>query len=694
MPRYDAGVTAGTGEHRRADVQGLRALAVLMVVAFHVGGSPVGGTRAGSPLGTFLKAGFVGVDVFFVVSGFVITAMLVRERERSGRTSFRDFYARRARRLLPALALMSVLVLILCVLVLSPFGPQQTAVRTAMAANAFVANVYLYLHTGYFDATAAQNPFLHTWSLSVEEQTYLVLPVGLASAAWVGTRFRRSGRAAMAVAVALVSAASLALMLALAAGWRPGGAEAPVRLAFLGTPARLWEFGAGALLALGWRHVERLPRAAAEVLGAAGLAVLVAVAVLLDPGLPFPGPVTVVVVLATVALLAAGTHPTLVTRGLSVRPAVWMGDRSYSWYLWHWPLIVLAVVVWPHSWLAPVVAGVVSLLPAWAAHRWVEQPVRFDQLVVGWRAVRLAGVSIGGVALVALVVTAGASKGWGLVQPDGWYDLPNGRNVGCHVFNRDNDMYYPGAVCETHPPAVEAGRWLVLGDLSADSATPAVVAAADRLGYGTVQWTRSGCPFLVRAPVHSPSCAEWQRRAWDLVDTVDPAMVVVSMDSPAYTTAARPEEEISRPDGSHPTSEADAVRQWSEALRDTVDELRSRGIPVLVVGAPPAFEGDFPRDRQSLLRPRPDLPAPTRDQAEARRAGVWAAEQQVLVGPGVALVDPYGPLCDQVDGAGRRCPVWVDGTWRYYDDRHLTVSGSLLLTDEVATAAAQLLDQR
>jgi hypothetical protein len=171
-------------------------------------------------------------------------------------------------------------------------------------------------------------------------------------------------------------------------------------------------------------------------------------------------------------------------------------------------------------------------------------------------------------------------------------------------------------------------------------------------------------------------------------------MVVVSMDSPAYTTAARPEEEISRPDGSHPTSEADAVRQWSEALRDTVDELRSRGIPVLVVGAPPAFEGDFPRDRQSLLRPRPDLPAPTRDQAEARRAGVWAAEQQVLVGPGVALVDPYGPLCDQVDGAGRRCPVWVDGTWRYYDDRHLTVSGSLLLTDEVATAAAQLLDQR
>ncbi|MFM7064522.1 MAG: acyltransferase family protein, partial [Actinomycetes bacterium] len=210
-------MTAGAGTQRRADVQGLRALAVLMVVAFHVGGSPVGGTRAGSPLAALLPAGFVGVDVFFVVSGFVITAMLLRERERTGRTSFRDFYARRARRLLPALALMTVLVLLLGVLVLSPFGPQQFAVRTALAANGFVANVFLYLRTGYFDATAAQNPFLHTWSLSVEEQTYLVLPLGLAAAAWVGARRQRE-HAAMTVAVVLVSVVSLVLMLALSGG--------------------------------------------------------------------------------------------------------------------------------------------------------------------------------------------------------------------------------------------------------------------------------------------------------------------------------------------------------------------------------------------------------------------------------------------------------------------------------------------
>ena len=110
----------------------------------------------------------------------------------------------------------------------------------------------------------------------------------------------------------------------------------------------------------------------------------------------------------------------------------------------------------------------------------------------------------------------------------------------------------------------------------------------------------------------------------------------------------------------------------------------------MVVAAPPAFEGDFPRDHLSLLDPRPALPAPTRDQAEARRSQVAAAERGVLVGPGVALVDPFGPLCDQ-DGT---CPVWVDGTWRYYDDRHLTVAGSLLLADSVAAASGQLLDQQ
>ena len=612
-------------DHVRPDVQGLRAVAVLLVVAFHVGGSPVGGTRAGSVLGVFLRSGFVGVDVFFVVSGFVITAMLLRERERTGRTSFREFYARRARRLLPALALMTVVVLIASALVLSPFGPQQFAVRTALAANTFVANLYLYRHTGYFDATAAQNPFLHTWSLSVEEQAYLLMPLLLAVAAWSGARRgrgRRGAHRATAVATALGSAASLGLMLALWRGWEPFGIEAPVRLAFLGTPARLWEFGAGALLALGWGRVAALRRGPAEAMGAVGAVVLLGTAVLRDPGAPYPGPVTIGVVAATVLVLAAGARPTVVSRLLSTRPLVWLGDRSYSWYLWHWPAVVLAVVVWPRSPWVPPAAAVLSLVPAWASHRWVEEPVRRDTTVLGWRSVRLVGVCVGGALLAAGAVSLGAQRGWGLVEADGWYDLPDGRNLGCNVFNRDNDLGFPGEACTTDPPGRSRGDWLLLGDLSADSAGPAVVDAAHSLGYGTVGWTRSGCPFLDRAPVHSPRCVEWQRRARDLVERVRPALVVLAADGPAYTTTARSEEVLARADGRHPVGAAGAVDEWSAGLRSTLAGFRRAGIPVVVVGPTPAFEGRFPRDLQSRLRPRPPLPAPLRTVAAARAAAV------------------------------------------------------------------------
>ncbi|MFM7069634.1 MAG: acyltransferase family protein, partial [Actinomycetes bacterium] len=668
--------------HRRNDVQGLRALAVLSVVAFHVAGSPVGGNRAASAVTNFLPAGFIGVDVFFVISGFVITSMLLRERARTGRTSFRDFYERRARRLLPALAVMSVVVLIVSVLVLSPFGPQQFAVRTAQSASVFVANVYLYRHTGYFDSTAGSNPFLHTWSLSVEEQVYLLLPVGLAVAAWFGRRsHRRSGSdsstAAMLLAVVVVSALSFALMTALWAGWRPGGVEAPVRLAFLGSPARLWEFGVGAVVALGPRWWAGTRRSVAEALSAIGFVAVIAVMFLVDPGSPYPGPVTVLPVLGTAAMLIGGTQPTLVARCMSVRPAVWLGDRSYSWYLWHWPCIVFAAVIWPTSAVAPLMAGVLSLGPAWAAHRWIEQPVRVDASVTGWRAVRVVGWCIGGVLVIGSLVNVGASRGWGLVEPNGWYDLPNGRNVGCHVFNRDSDATFPGPPCTTSPPGEARGTWLIVGDQSADSAAPAVVDVAHRRGFRTVQWTRSGCPFISRVPVHADDCAEWQRRVWQLVADQRPTLVVLVADSPAYTTDARAEEGIARRDGRHTSGVEESIDEWTSGVAATVRRLRSQGVSVLVVGPVPTFSGEFPRDQLSLLRPRPSLPAPTRAVAERRRTRVWAAATRRLrsfPSNAVAVVDPFDVLCAQ---AGR-CPVWVGGVWRYYDDRHLTVAGSLL----------------
>jgi peptidoglycan/LPS O-acetylase OafA/YrhL len=237
---------------RRRDIQGLRALAVLLVVAYH----------AGAPL----PGGFTGVDVFFAISGFVIARALIRELASTGGLRLGRFYARRVRRLLPALAVMLIAVALLGTLA-SPVAGQRMGGLTGIRASLFAANVYLYhLGTGYFDVSASLDPLLHTWTLAVEEQFYLVFPALLL----LGWRLGR--RLAAVLLVGAVSAGSFYLALEYSQAFGIGGVAHPQRFAFYASPTRAWEFGAGSLLALGSPLLSRAPLLVADGLGAAGLA--------------------------------------------------------------------------------------------------------------------------------------------------------------------------------------------------------------------------------------------------------------------------------------------------------------------------------------------------------------------------------------------------------------------------------------
>ena len=342
----------------RADIQGLRAIAVLAVVAFHAA-LPVPG-------------GFVGVDIFFVISGFVITVMLEREWRETGKVSFGRFYLRRFKRLTPALAMMIAITVILSAVIVSPLGLQQTTAKTAVGGIFLMANLVIAKTVGgYFDAVAGTNPLLHTWSLSVEEQFHLVFPA-LLVLGWIIARSRR--RWAPHVIVAGLGASSLAVMLAPTAGLRLPGSES--LWGFYSPLTRAWEFAAGALLALVLTH-RSLTGTTATLTGTVGLGLVAASLTLIGEDTTFPGVWTALPVAGTLLLLAGGSDPAApLSRLLSRGAMVGIGDWSYSIYLWHWPLIVFAGFLWGRNTVALTAAAALALVPALVSYTRLEQPLR------------------------------------------------------------------------------------------------------------------------------------------------------------------------------------------------------------------------------------------------------------------------------------------------------------------------------
>jgi peptidoglycan/LPS O-acetylase OafA/YrhL len=359
----DAGPPPGQGKGRGdreylAQLDVLRGLAVLAVVAFH---ADVPGTASG----------FLGVDVFFVLSGFLITRLLVIELETTGTIAWRAFEARRVRRLWPALALVVVATLVMGMLLWSPLD-WRLLMRDAAAGATYVANLaFAWRHVAYFDQPLEKSPYLHLWSLGVEEQFYVVWPLVLLGAAWLARRGRLNQRRMLGVAIGAVGILSLLWMIYLV---RQQNSQV-----FFLTPARLWELAAGGLIGL--RAVAdpaHSPRAG-RLFIALGLVPFVATILLPEVRPAQPVLQTIAPVFGT-ALLVEG-----IRRGsqLPISSALagalaWTGWYSYGWYLWHWPLVCGARLLWhTDDWRYLGVASVLALAAAVASKRWVEDPIRF-----------------------------------------------------------------------------------------------------------------------------------------------------------------------------------------------------------------------------------------------------------------------------------------------------------------------------
>ncbi|MFD9003869.1 acyltransferase family protein [Streptomyces sp. NPDC059582] len=664
----------------RLDIQGLRALAVSLVVVAHAGVRQFSG-------------GYVGVDVFFVISGFLITSLLLRELSTTHAISIRKFYARRALRLLPASTCVVVTTLIGSWLFLSKVRFEEY-VGDAVSSALYAVNLRLAANgTDYLAEGSPPSPFQHFWSLAVEEQFYLLWPLLLL----VSWRLLRR-RAVLAVPLAALCAGSFWLSVTVTEGSASWG--------YFGSHTRFWELGVGALLALSAERLDRLPAWIAAPMTWTGLACVLLAAVRYDNDTPFPGYHALLPVLGAALVLAGGCSPAPYDAGLLLarRPAVWLGGLSYSWYLWHWPLLVIGpMAVGRTGGVRLALAFALLALPlAWATLHLVENPVRFHTVFRGRpnRALALGAALSAGTAVIALTASLVPPPiDSGRAAPDVRHELASAADPAQRVEQLletsgtslpsnlapalteikavRSPIYRDGCHASyggTRTPSCVYGDpashdvVVLFGDSHAAQWFPALDRLARAHHWKLVSLTKASCKTAAVTIVHQgepyASCDVWRDKAIARIKALRPALVVVSSSEAG--------------DPVRPTT--DPGRQWTDGFRTTFDALGASGARIAVLLDTPWPKSDavdcaalYP---MRLTRCANHLPEAVQD--PVRRAAVTAAAKSA----GAALIDPRPWLCTHT-GA---CPVLVGNILAYRDDSHLS--------EGYAAALAPVLDDR
>ncbi len=619
----------------RPDLDGLRAVAIILVVGYHAGIPGFG-------------AGFVGVDVFFVLSGFLITRIIASEIETTGTLGIGHFWVRRARRLVPASAVTVAGIVVANQLLTSPLTLMERS-RDPLWALAYLTNYSLGADADdYFGTEPETNPFLHMWSLAVEEQFYILWPVVLLLLARFTAQQPNRTRAVQILAIAGASAGSFALCLALTERGTPW--------AFYLTISRMWEFGAGALLALVSVFGQPpVPARRALYWTGAGLVGIALLTVRHTDS--FPGVVALIPVAATVALIAGRPTDGVLGRGLASQPAQFLGRLSYSWYLVHWPIIVLgsAALGW-NSATGKTTLAVLSLLPALALHHGIENRLRHSQALER-SAPRTVAVTVGFIVVAAGLWVVADAKNGSLDNDPLLASLHDARHDRTDV-NRACSQLDAARVwdlCAGGDPS--APTVLVLGDSHAAHWIPAVERASEELHMSWAASVLGNCPTIgVTSGVVHPDCAGRRPLVFDLIDDIDPAIVVMSHSS-GYINVLEANGRTLAPEQRLPA--------WSAELTEFTSELDRRGIPLLVVLDVPRFVSD-PLD--CAAEAGSTERCVVEGAALEKMFAFHRAERAALAEAGHGTsYDPTAWLCEPT-----ACPLEVGGEIAYVDSHHVT----------------------
>ena len=674
---HQAGVVA-TPTRVRPEIQGLRAVAVLLVVLYHLWPG-------------WVRGGFIGVDVFFVISGFLITGNLLREVQRTGRVSLADFWARRARRLLPA----AFLVLATTALSIFFFVPRlmwQQFFKEVGAAGLYVENWSLARDAvDYLASSTAPSPVQHYWTLSAEEQFYIGWPLLVLVALTVAGVFR--WRRSLTVSATLAAATLASLVISL---WQtmhnPG-------VAYFSTYTRAWEFGAGALLACvaGSRTVRSRTRG--TVLSWGGLLVIVCLSLVFSNETAMPGTAAVYVVAASLAVIVAGnsSHPWSSTRLLTWRPVTLIGDISYSIYLWHWPFLVILpyLIDRPPGFLARVLILVATVAAAWLTKIVVEDPVRITSRCH----LRRPAVALGAATVTALMLATACGAAW-------WYQerevrrsavlarsltdgapacfgaaARNPRSPGCPNPDLENTLV-PAvtAVVDDYPTYPECDEQMtrrpvrpcefgpvddpsvphiaVIGDSHARALVPSLIELADKRVLSLDLFTSGGCIWAEGRP----NIADKSLRdsCVSLKDTMQPLLLRTAREYQFIVTTA------------WTNKAAQPIEAPTQALRAAWKPIAEMKVPIVALRDNPS-PGGAPEANPNNCLSRVDLERAnelcelSREESLDRFVDPFAAA--VRGTPGARLLDMTRFYCDD-----KECPVVIGGVNVYRDNNHVTVT--------------------
>jgi len=616
-------------EHRR-DIDGLRAIAVLSVVFFHARVS-------------WFQGGFVGVDVFFVISGYLITSIIQKEIE-AGHFTLGTFYERRVRRILPALFVTVVATWIIALWLYMP--PEFKSYSASVATTAtFVSNILFWRQGGYFAAPAEIKPLLNLWSLAVEEQFYLLFPV-------VMIVLSRYGRRTRFLAIGFVLLISIGVNI-----WSTSQAPGA---AFYLTPTRAWELMMGALLV--FDHLPVAPsRRVAECAAIIGLGMILWAVFFFSSKTHFPGVSAAIPCMGTALLIYSGaTAQTMIGRALGTKPLVFIGLISYSLYLFHWPLFAFA----RYYWIVPlpayatgailIVAGVAAGL-SW---KYIEQPFRTRRGRIARREL-FAGAAIASGVLLAAGLVGYANDGFpkrfpGYAHLEYTDRLAEYNERTCFLLSDQSPPDWKGDQCLLS----KRGRPIAFlwGDSYAAHLAPGIKANASLIDYDVLQYSVASCaPILHRESTWRGGCQAAAEEALAIVKKYSVARVIL---------AANWEKESNYYD------------HFFANIRNTIAVLRSLGVDVVVIGQSPVFTFWDSLDVEYRLKASHRSTSTFYPFLSFGDGFIMNIKKELA---GIPLVNPMTVLCRP-----RTCEIFANGEPLYIDGGHFSALGSTILIRAIA----------